>query len=79
MRLFLDFGAISSDTGVSGAAYGLLLGAGQQPTVEYLPASGRREALRRLTGQEQTPVLVTAAGDVISGLHGILAYIERTQ
>jgi len=76
MRLFLDFSAMNSDAGPSGAAYRLLHRAGHRPTVEYMPVSHRAEALRRLTGHTHAPVLVTDAGDIIPSLGGIVDWIE---
>lgn len=76
MRLFLDFSAMNSDAGPSGAAYRLLHRAGHRPTVEYMPIGQRAEALRRLTGHTHAPVLVTDAGDVIASLRGIVDWIE---
>jgi hypothetical protein len=76
MRLFLDSLAMSSDAGSSGAAYRLLQRSGHRPTVEYLPMAGRAETLQRLTGCAHVPLLITDAGEAISGLQAILDWIQ---
>lgn len=79
MQLFLDLTALNSDAGPCGAAYRLLRHAGHPLTIRYVPAAGGREATQRLTLDAHPPELVTDAGDVIRGLSGIVAWIERSR
>jgi hypothetical protein len=71
MRLYVDFDLLSSDTGPSGAVYGLLRRAGYHPVLEYV---SRREPHGR-TGGGPPPVLVTDGGEVVAGMPRIMRWL----
>lgn len=73
MRLYADFGLLNGRGGPSGLAHRLLVEAGYQVEVEYLPYGSAH--LVGLTERTQLPALVLADGSVIATLPGILAWL----
>jgi hypothetical protein len=70
MRLYVDLKSLSFAGGPSDTAHRLLFNAGHRPTVEYVRSARRAEAPRRL------PMLVTDAGEVVSGLREIAEWLS---
>jgi hypothetical protein len=76
-QLYVDYDVLQSDQGSSAAAYVALRRASLLGTTVLLGGSRGRTELRRLTGQDRTPVVITGDGEVYSTLPAILEWAER--
>jgi len=70
MRLYVDLMSLSFAGGPSATAHKLVFNAGHRPIVEYVPSAGRAGA------PTQPPMLVTDAGEVVSGLREIIDWLS---
>jgi hypothetical protein len=70
MRLYLDLMSLSLAAGADVTARKLVFNAGHRPIVEYVPCAGRAEA------PAHPPMLVTDAGEVVSGLREIIDWLS---